>query len=203
MARARFAFPIPEALFGRSQCVRSYLNGAGRRLRLPARQAPRGDFESRPGLYGSSIWSTTSITAATGCIVPAAADGIRSGPAHLMATAFPTAYSARQLEDRLGITYKTAWLLDAEVATIDGRSDQSNHSERSSKVIRRKLPFREGDYSSSRQCRQILVIGAVKVIDRDINQAKPRRKHADYLGTLLAASALPWSPRFRQVDPSL
>ena len=37
----------------------------------------------------------------------------------------------------------------------------------------------------------IHIIGAVEVIDRDTNQAKPRRKHAKYLDTRPAASVWP------------
>ena len=48
-------------------------------------------------------------------------------------------------------------------------------------VDQAEIPFREGDaFFSPGGAGKILVIGAVEVIDRDINQAKPRRKHAKY-----------------------
>jgi len=51
-------------------------------------------------------------------------------------------------------------------------------------VDQAEIPFREGDTFLERgNAGKILVIGAVEVIDRDINQAKPRRKHAKYLDT--------------------
>ena len=51
-------------------------------------------------------------------------------------------------------------------------------------VDQAELPFHEGDaFFEPGNAGKILVIGAVEVIDRDINQAKPRRKHAKYLDT--------------------
>ena len=47
-----------------------------------------------------------------------------------------------------------------------------------------EIPFRESDiYFESGNVGKILVIGAVEVIERDTNKAKPRRKHAKYLNT--------------------
>src|SRR5580693_6487281 len=51
-------------------------------------------------------------------------------------------------------------------------------------VDQAEIPFREGDaFFESGNAGKILVIGAVEVIDRASNQAKPRRKHAKYLDT--------------------
>ena len=51
-------------------------------------------------------------------------------------------------------------------------------------VDQTEIPFREGDAFFERGNEgKILVIGAVEVIDRDINRSKPRRKHAKYLDT--------------------
>ena len=51
-------------------------------------------------------------------------------------------------------------------------------------VDQAEIPFREGDaFFEPGNAGKILVIGAVEVIDRASNQAKPRRKHAKYLDT--------------------
>lgn len=51
-------------------------------------------------------------------------------------------------------------------------------------VDQAEIPFREGDTFLERgNAGKILVIGAIEVIDRDINQAKPRREHAKFLDT--------------------
>ena len=52
--------------------------------------------------------------------------------------------SARQLEDELGDTDKTAWLLAREASALDGRS-RSPSSEASSRCTRRHIPFRAND----------------------------------------------------------
>ena len=51
-------------------------------------------------------------------------------------------------------------------------------------VDQAEIPFREGDaFFEPGNAGKILIIGAVEVIDRDTNQAKPRREHAEYLDT--------------------
>ena len=46
------------------------------------------------------------------------------------------------------------------------------------------IPFREGDaFFQPGNAGKILVIGAVEVIDRDINASKPRARHAKYIDT--------------------
>ena len=91
--------------------------------------------------------------------------------------------SARQLEDQLGVTYKTAWLLTQKLrrSMVDPDRDPL---EGVVEVDQAEIPFREGDAFFERgNAGKILVVGAVEVIDRDTNQLKPRRKHAKYLDT--------------------
>src|SRR5580658_617830 len=102
--------------------------------------------------------------------------------AHLMST-HSNGMSARQLEDQLGVTYKTAWLLTQKLrrSMVDPERDPL---EGVVEVDQAEIPFREGDaFFEPGNAARILVIGAVEVIDRDINQSKPRRKHAKYLDT--------------------
>src|ERR1700681_4119817 len=81
----------------------------------------------------------------------------------------------RHLQDRMAA--------DAKVAAIDGRSE-SGTARRVVEVDQAEIPFREGDaFFEPGNAGKILVIGAVEVIDRASNQAKPRRKHAKYLDT--------------------
>jgi hypothetical protein len=62
-------------------------------------------------------------------------------------------------------------------------------------VDQAEIPFRAGDsFFDPGNAGKILIAGAVEVIDRDTNEAKPRRKGAKYLDTRSAASALPRSP---------
>src|SRR5208337_4474999 len=102
--------------------------------------------------------------------------------AHLMAT-HSNGMSARQLEDQLGVTYKTAWLLTQKLrrSMVDPDRDAL---EGVVEVDQAEVPFREGDaFFEPGNAGKILVAGAVEVIDRDTNQPKPRRKHAKYLDT--------------------
>src|ERR1700728_1883365 len=102
--------------------------------------------------------------------------------AHLMTT-HSNGMSARQLEDQLGVTYKTAWLLTQKLrrSMVDPDRDPL---EGVVEVDQAEIPFREGEAFFERDnAGKILVAGAVEVIDRDTNQPKPRRKHAKYLDT--------------------
>jgi predicted RNA-binding Zn-ribbon protein involved in translation (DUF1610 family) len=102
--------------------------------------------------------------------------------AHLMST-HSNGMSARQLEDQLGVTYKTAWLLTQKLrrSMVDPERDPL---EGVVEIDQAEVPFREGDaFFEPGNAAKILVIGAVEVIDRDINRSKPRRKHAKYLDT--------------------
>ena len=102
--------------------------------------------------------------------------------AHLMAT-HSNGMSARQFQDQLGLTYKTAWLLTQKL-----RRSMVNPSreplEGVVEVDQTEIPFRADDaFFDPDGSGKILIAGAVEVIDRDTNQAKPRRKHAKYLDT--------------------
>ena len=102
--------------------------------------------------------------------------------AHLMTT-HSNGMSARQLEDQLGVNYKTAWLLTQKLrrSMVDPNREPL---EGVVEVDQAEIPFREGDaFFEPGNAGKILVIGAVEVIDRASNQAKPRRKHAKYLDT--------------------
>ena len=102
--------------------------------------------------------------------------------AHLMAT-HSNGMSARQLEDQLGLTYRTAWLLTQKLRRSMVDPDREP-LEGVVEVDQTEIPFREGDaFFEPGNAGKILVIGAVEVIDRDTNQSKPRRKHAKYLDT--------------------
>ena len=102
--------------------------------------------------------------------------------AHLMAT-HSNGMSARQLEDQLGVTYKTAWLLTQKLRRSMVDPDREP-LEGVVEVDQAEIPFREGDtFFEPGSAGKIFVIGAVEVIDRDINQSKPRRRHAKYVDT--------------------
>ena len=102
--------------------------------------------------------------------------------AHVMAT-HSNGMSARQLEDQLGVTYKTAWLLTQKLrrSMVDPNREPL---EGVVEVDQAEIPFRGGNaFFEPGNDGIILVIGAVEVIDRGSNQAKPRRKRAKYLDT--------------------
>src|SRR5271169_4029504 len=102
--------------------------------------------------------------------------------AHLMTT-HSNGMSALQLQDQLGVTYKTAWLLTQKLRRSMVDPDREP-LEGVVEVDQAEIPFREGDtFFEPGNAGKILVIGAVEVIDRDTNQPKPRRKHAKYLDT--------------------
>ena len=102
--------------------------------------------------------------------------------AHLMST-HSNGMSARQLEDQLGLTYRTAWLLAQKLRRSMVDPDREP-LEGVVEVDQAEIPFREGDtFFEPGNAGKILVIGAVEVIDRDTNQPRPRRKHAKYLDT--------------------
>ena len=102
--------------------------------------------------------------------------------AHLMAT-HSNGMSAVQLEAQLGITYKTAWLLAQKLrrSMID---PQREPLEGVVEVDQAEIPFRaDNSFFDPVKSGKILIAGAVEVIDRGTNQAKPRRKRAKYLDT--------------------
>ena len=102
--------------------------------------------------------------------------------AHLMST-HSNGMSARQLEDQLGLTYKTAWLLTQKLRRSMVDPDREP-LEGVVEVDQAEIPFRAGDtFFDPGNAGKILIVGAVEVIDRDTNAAKPRRNGAKYLDT--------------------
>lgn len=140
-------------------------------------------LKSRPRLYEClACGRQTSITAGT--VMHRTKLPLTSWfwAAHLMTT-HSNGMSARQLEDQLGVTYKTAWLLTQKLRRAMVDPDRAL-LEGVVEVDQTEIPFRQGDAVFARgNAGKILVIGAVEVIDRESGQAKPRRKHANYLDT--------------------
>jgi len=102
--------------------------------------------------------------------------------AHLMST-HSNGMSARQLEDQLGLTYRTAWLLTQKLRRSMADPDREP-LEGVVEVDQAEIPFRAGDtFFDPGNAGKILIAGAVEVIDRDTDRAKPRRKGAKYLDT--------------------
>src|ERR1035437_568804 len=100
----------------------------------------------------------------------------------LMAT-HSNGMSARQLEDQLGLTYRTAWLLTQKLRRSMVDPDREP-LEGVVEVDQAEIPFRVGDtFFDPGKSGKILIVGAVEVIDRDTNRAKPRRIKAKYLDT--------------------
>ena len=124
----------------------------------------------------------TSITAGTAMHRTRLALTVWFWAAHLMAT-HSNGMSARQLEDQLGLTYRTAWLLAQKLRRSMVDPDREL-LEGVVEIDQAEIPFREGDtFFEPGNAGKILVIGAVEVIERDTHQSKPRRKHAKYLDT--------------------
>ena len=91
--------------------------------------------------------------------------------------------SARQLEDQLGLTCRTAWLLAQKLRRSMVDPDREP-LEGVVEIDQAEVPFREGDtFFEPGDAGKIRVIGAVEVIERDTHRSKPRRKHAKYLDT--------------------
>jgi transposase-like protein len=102
--------------------------------------------------------------------------------AHLMST-HSNGMSARQLEDQLGLSYRTAWLLTQKLRRSMVDPDRTL-LEGVVEVDQAEIPFRAADtFFDPGNAGKILIAGAVEVIDRDTGQAKPRRKGAKYLDT--------------------
>src|SRR6202049_3959804 len=102
--------------------------------------------------------------------------------AHLMTT-HSNGMSALQLQDQLGVTYKTAWLLTQKLRRSMVDPDREP-LEGVVEIDQAEIPFRAGDsFFDPGNAGKILIAGAVEVIDRDTNEAKPRRKGAKYLDT--------------------
>jgi predicted RNA-binding Zn-ribbon protein involved in translation (DUF1610 family) len=95
------------------------------------------------------------------------------------------------LQDQLGATYKTAWLLAQKLRRSMVDPDREP-LQGVVEVDQTEISFREGDTFLERgNAGKILVIGAAEVVERDTNKAKPRRKHAKYLDTRSRRAASP------------
>jgi ISXO2-like transposase domain len=91
--------------------------------------------------------------------------------------------SALEFEAQLGITYKTAWLL-AEKLRRSIIDPQREPLEGVVEVDPAEIPFRADDsFFGPVKSGELLIAGAVEVIDRGTNQTKPRRKGAKYRDT--------------------
>jgi transposase-like protein len=140
-------------------------------------------LKSRPRLYECvDCGRQTSVTAGTAMHRSKLPLTAWFWAAHLMTT-HSNGMSALQLQDQLGVTYKTAWLLTHKLRRSMLDPDREP-LEGVVEVDQVEMPFREGDTFLQRgNAGKILVIGAVEVIERDTNKRKPRRKHAKYLDT--------------------
>ena len=130
----------------------------------------------------SACGRQTSITAGTALHRTKLPLTVWFWAAHLMST-HSNGMSARQLEDQLGLTYRTAWLLTQKLrrSMVDPSRDSL---EGVVEVDQAEIPFRAGDsFFDPGNAGKILIVGAVEVVDRDTNEAKPRRKGAKYLDT--------------------
>ena len=185
MARTRSLSEFQKAFSDEASCIaflfkRRWLDGfvcpvcGKRRVAVP---------KSRPRLFEClDCGRQTSITAGTAMHRSRLPLTAWFWAAHLMTT-YSNGMSARQLEDQLGVTYKTAWLLTQKLRRSMVDPDREL-LEGVVEVDQAEIPFREGDaFFEPVIAGKILVIGAVEVIERDTNRAKPRRKHAKYLDT--------------------
>ena len=138
---------------------------------------------SRPRLYEClDCGRQTSITAGTAMHRSKLPLTVWFWAAHLMST-HSNGMSALQLQNQLGVTYKTAWLLAQKLRRSMLNPDREP-LEGVVEIDQTEIPFREGDtVFESGNAGKIIIIGAVEVIERDSNKSKPRRKHAKYLDT--------------------
>lgn len=185
MARARSLAEFQKAFSDEASCAAFLVNrrwpdgficpGCGKRRGV--------SLKTRPRLHEClDCGRQTSVTAGTTMHRSKLPLTTWFWAAHLMAT-HSNGMSARQLEDQLGVTYKTAWLLTQKLrrSMVDPDRDPL---EGVVEIDQAEIPFREADtFFEPGKAGKILVIGAVEVIDRDTNKAKPRRKHAKYLDT--------------------
>ena len=138
---------------------------------------------SRPRLYEClDCGRQTSITTGTAMHRSKLPLTVWFWAAHLMST-HSNGMLALQLQDQLGVTYKTAWLLAQKLRRSMLNPDREP-LEGVVEIDQTEIPFREGDtVFESGNAGKIIIIGAVEVIERDSNKSKPRRKHAKYLDT--------------------
>ena len=176
-----FRRSFPTRRVARRFCRR----GAGRTgLFVPACGKGRAvALKSRPRLFEClDCGRQTSLTAGTAMHRSKLLLTTWFWAAHVMAT-HSNGMSARQLEDQLGVTYKTAWLLTQKLrrSMIDPDRDLL---EGVVEVDQTEIPFRVGDaFFEPGAAGKIPVAGAVEVIDRIAGKPKPRRRGAKYLDT--------------------
>src|SRR3974377_682366 len=140
-------------------------------------------LKSRPRLHeGLDCGRQTSVTAGTTMHRSKLPLTTWFWAAHLMAT-HSNGMSARKLQDQLGVTYKTAWLLAQKLrrSMVDPDRDLL---EGVVEVDQTESPFRAGEaFFEPGAAGTILGAGGVEVIDRGAGSPKPRRKGAKYLDT--------------------
>ena len=138
---------------------------------------------SRPRLYEClDCGRQTSITAGTAMHRSKLPLTVWFWAAHLMST-HSNGMSALQLQDQLGVTYKTAWLLAQKLRRSMLNPDREP-LEGVVEIDQTEIPFREVDaVFESGNAGKIIILGAVEEIERESNKSKPRRKHAKYLDT--------------------
>ena len=126
-------------------------------------------LKSRPRLYEClDCGRQTSITAGTAMHRSKLPLTAWFWAAHLMAT-HSNGMSARQLEDQLGVTYKTAWLLTQKLRRSMVDPDREP-LEGSSKSIKRKFPSVKAMRSSNPAMpAKSSSSGTVEVIDRGVS----------------------------------
>jgi hypothetical protein len=109
----------------------------------------------------------------------------------------------RQLEDQLGLTYRTAWLLTQKLRRSMVDLDREP-LERVVEVDQAEIPFRVGDtFFDTGNAGKILIAGAIEVIDRDTNEAQPRQKGAKYLNRSGRIRLAMIADKFCSLDRSL
>lgn len=185
MARARSLTEFQEAFPDEARCAaflfeRRWPDGFVCPVCASGRAAA---LKSRAYTYEcSGCGRQTSITAGTAMHRTKLPLTVWFWAAHLMST-HSNGMSARQLEDQLGLTYRTAWLLTQKLRRSMVDPDRAP-LEGVVEVDQAEIPFRASDaFFDPGNAGKILIAGAVEVIDRDTNQAKPRRTGAKYLDT--------------------
>src|SRR5260221_2504255 len=185
MARARSVTEFQKAFPDEASCAaflfeRRWPDGFGCPVCGNGRAAA---LKSRAYTYEcSDCGRQTSITAGTALHRTKLPLTVWFWAAHLMST-HSNGMSARQLEDQLGLTYRTAWLLTQKLRRSMVDPDREPLEE-VVEVDQAEIPFRAGDtFFDPGNAGKILIVGAVEVIDRDTSQAQPRRKGAKYLDT--------------------
>jgi len=185
MARARSLTEFQEAFPDEASCA-AFLFGRRWPDGFVCPMCGKGRaaaLKSRAYTYEcSGCGRQTSITAGTAMHRTKLPLTVWFWAAHLMST-HSNGMSARQLEDQLGLTYRTAWLLTQKLRRSMVDPDREP-LEGVVEVDQAEIPFRVGDtFFDVGNAGKILIAGAVEVIDRDINEAKPRRKGAKDLDT--------------------